>query len=861
MKINKFLPYLGALVLFIIASLLYFNPVLSGKQIKQSDIRQYVGMAKEMNDFRAEKKSEPYWIGNAFSGMPSYQVGSRFPNDFIKQIDYALRFLPRPADYLFLYFVGFFLLLSALKVEWKLAILGSLSFGFSTYLIIIFGAGHNSKAHAIAYMPAVLAGVLYVFQKRYLLGFVITSLAMALEIVANHIQMTYYLAFCLLILGIVECIEAVKNKTIPTFAKQVGILLVAFVISLGTNATRLLSTKEYAKYSTRSTSELTINPDGSPKEITSGLDTSYITEYSYGIWETFNLFIPRFMGGGTVEKLGKNTEFYKTLEQNGGKNMAESYASEALTYWGTQPIVEAPAYIGAILIFLFIFAIMLLEYKEKETILFNTEKITAVVSFLFILVRFFFRSKSLGTWGDIIEAIIILLLFFLIFRANNKLVKWLLASVTLSFVLSWGKNYPVITNFFIDYIPLYNKFRAVSSIQVIAELCIPLLAVLGLKEFFTNESLSKEFKLIALKKAVYISGGIALFFIIFGNSLFDFIGIRDGNYKELPVLIEALISDRKSMLFNDSLRSLLLILVSAGLLWAYLKDKLKKGPIIIGLTVLILFDLLSVDLKYVNKEDFTSARRVQKPFTANEADKQILKDKSHYRVANFTANLMNEARTSYFHRSIGGYHAAKMMRYQELFEYQISKSNFEIINMLNAKYFIGGEADVKTNEKANGNSWFVTALKVVDSANEEMIALNSLNTKKEAVIRKDAYLESETKFEIDSLANINLKKYDANHLIYESTSKNNQFAVFSEIYYKDGWNAYVDGKLKPHYQVDYVLRGMKVPAGNHTIEFKFEPQIIQKGSSISLVFFILLIGIPIGWFVFTKKGQLKKSES
>ncbi len=859
MKINKFLPYLGALVLFIIASLLYFNPVLSGKQIKQSDIRQYVGMAKEMNDFRAEKKLEPYWIGNAFSGMPSYQVGSRFPNDFIKQIDYALRFLPRPADYLFLYFIGFFLLLSALKVEWKLAILGSLSFGFSTYLIIIFGAGHNSKAHAIAYMPAVLAGVLYVFQKRYLLGFVITSLAMALEIVANHIQMTYYLAFCLLILGIVECIEAVKNKTIPTFAKQVGILLVAFIISLGTNATRLLSTKEYAKYSTRSTSELTINPDGSPKEKTSGLDTSYITEYSYGIWETFNLFIPRFMGGGTVEKLGENTEFYKTLEQNGGKKMAEGYASEALTYWGTQPIVEAPAYIGAILIFLFIFAIVLFESKN-EKIKLNAKSGLSLASIILIFIRLFIVSGTSGT-GFSLDILIVLALFALIFFAKNKFVKWLVLSVTLSLVLSWGKNYPTITNFFIDYIPLYNKFRAVSSIQVIAELCIPLLAVLGLKEFFTNESLTKEFKLKALKKAVYISGGIALFFIVFGNSLFDFIGIRDGNYKELPVLIEALISDRKSMLFNDSLRSLLLILVSAGLLWAYLKDKLKKGPIIIGLTVLILFDLLSVDLKYVNKEDFTSARRVQKPFTANEADKQILKDKSHYRVANFTANLMNEARTSYFHKSIGGYHAAKMMRYQELFEYQISKSNFEIINMLNAKYFIGGEADVKTNEKANGNSWFVTALKVVDSANEEMIALNSLNTKKEAVIRKDAYIESETKFEIDSLANISLKKYDANHLIYESTSKNNQFAVFSEIYYKDGWNAYVDGELKPHYQVDYVLRGMKVPAGNHTIEFKFEPQIIQKGSSISLVFFILLIGIPIGWFVFTKKGQLKKSES
>ncbi len=859
MKINKFLPYLGALILFIIASLLYFNPVLSGKQIKQSDIRQYVGMAKEMNDFRAEKKAEPYWIGNAFSGMPSYQVGSKFPNDFIKQIDYVLRFLPRPADYLFLYFVGFFLLLNALKVEWKLAILGSLSFGFSTYLIIIFGAGHNSKAHAIAYMPAVIAGVLYVFQKRYLLGFVLTSLAMALEIVANHIQMTYYLSFCLLILGIVELIEAVKNKAIPTFAKQAGILLVAFIISLGTNATRLLSTKEYANYSTRSASELTINPDGSPKEKTSGLDNSYITEYSYGIWETFNLFIPRFMGGGTVEKLGKNTEFYKTLEQNADKGVAENYASEALTYWGTQPIVEAPAYIGAILIFLFLFAIILLESKSEKLKL-DTKSGLSLASIILILIRLFVFKAATGI-GLFIEVFIVVLFFALIFLAKNKFVKWLVASVTLSLVLSWGKNYPTITNFFIDYVPLYNKFRAVSSIQVIAELCIPLLAILGLKEFFTNKSLTKEFKLLALKKAVYISGGIALFFIIFGGSLFDFIGIRDENYKQLPGLIEAMISDRKSMLFKDSLRTLVLIVLSAGLLWAFLKEKLKTIPVILGLGVLILFDLLSVDLKYVNKEDFTSARKVQKPFTPNEADKQILKDKTHYRVANFTANLMNEARTSYFHKSIGGYHAAKMKRYQEVFEYQISKSNFEMINMLNAKYFIAGDAEIKTNEKANGNSWFIKELKLVNSANEEMIALDSLQTKNEAVIRKDRYLGSETKFERDSLAAIALKKYTANHLVYESDSKNNQFAVFSEIYYKDGWNAYVDGKLKPHYQVDYILRGMQVPAGKHTIEFKFEPQVIQKGSTISLVFFILLLIIPIGWFIFTKKGTLKNVES
>ncbi|TCI90311.1 YfhO family protein [Tenacibaculum sp. M341] len=815
MKINKFLPYVGALILFVIASLLYFNPVLSGKQIKQSDITQYIGMAKEMNDFRKEKKEEPYWVGNAFSGMPSYQLGARFPNDFVKQIDYGLRFLPRPADYLFLYFVGFFLLLTALKVDWKLAILGSLSFGFSTYLIIIFGAGHNAKAHAIAYMPAVLAGVLYVFQKRYLLGFIVTSLAMALEICANHIQMTYYLGFCLLILGIVEAIEAFKNKQLPTFAKQVALLLVAFIIGIGTNATRLLSTKEYANFSTRGSSELTINSDGSQKEKVSGLDKSYITEYSYGISETFNLFIPRFMGGGTVEKLGEDSEFYKTLAQNANPKVAREYSSQVLTYWGTQPIVEAPAYIGAIIIFLF---------------------------------------------------------FLGAFLVDGKLKYWLVATTIFSILLSWGKNFAPLTNFFIDYVPLYNKFRAVSSIQVIAELCIPVLAILGLKSFFFGEK-TNEIKFKSLKLAVFITGGIALFFMVFGGSLFAFEGIRDGQYDQLPELVDALRYDRKSMLFYDSLRSLVLILLSAGALWAYLNQKLKLVPVIFGLGALILFDLLSVDLKYVNEEDFTSARKVNKPFVANEADKQILKDKTHYRVANFTANLMNEGRTSYFHKSIGGYHAAKMMRYQELFEYAIGdelsgvigilnqrdsiaykleQADFGVLNMLNTKYFILSDADVLENKKANGNAWFVNALKLANTANEEILALQTLNTKKEAVVSKSTY-KGTTTFENDTLATISLKDYKPNHITYESNTTSNQFAVFSEVYYKDGWNAYIDGKLTPYYQVDYVLRGMEVPAGKHTIEFKFEPQVIQQASIISLVFFVLMIIIPIGWFIFNKK--------
>ncbi|CAM1335161.1 YfhO family protein [Tenacibaculum aestuariivivum] len=807
MNYKKIIPFAVTIVIFAIISLLYFNPVLRGKEIRQNDITQFIGMSKEVKDYRTEKGEEPYWLGNAFSGMPAYQVSAYYPNDFVRYIDKAIRFLPRPADYLFLYFFGFFLLLTALKVDWKLAILGSLSFGFSTYLIIIFGAGHNAKAHAIGYMPMVIAGVLYIFRKKYLVGFVITALAMALEVYTNHPQMTYYLGFCLLILVIVEFIEAFKTKNLPVFGKQAIILIVAMVIGLGVNSTRLLSMKEYSDFSTRGKSALTINPDGSPKEKSTGLEKSYITEYSYGIAETFNLIIPRFMGGGTVEELSSDSEFYQTLEKNAGRSVAKEYSKQVLTYWGTQPIVEAPAYIGAILFFLF---------------------------------------------------------FLGVFLVKGRLKYWLVSATIFSIVLSWGKNFAGITNFFIDYVPLYNKFRAVSSIQVIAELCVPLLGIIALRDLFSSKIASEE-KENALKNAFYVLGGITLLFALFGSSLFAFEGLRDAQYQQLPTLIDALIADRKAMLFNDSVRSFLLILASAVLLWFYLKGKLKQVPVIIILGVLIIFDLVSVDIKYVNKEDFTSARKVLKPFTATETDKEILKDKSHYRVANFSVNPMQDGRTSYFHNSIGGYHAAKMKRYQELFDYQISKNNIEVLNMLNAKYFIVGDDKLQENTDVNGNAWFVYNLKIVASADEEIVALDSLNTKTSAVINgqelkrsPQGYMDYKNLFKKDSTATISLIKNDVTTLVYKTDTQENQFAVFSEIYYKDGWNAYLDGVKTEHYQVNYVLRGMEIPKGKHEVIFKYEPKIIQTGNKITLSSYVLLLLISVSWFVIRKKRKNTK---
>ncbi len=805
MKFTKIFRYIVAVLFFVLAAVIYFHPILNGKKIQQSDITQFRGMAKEIQDYRAQNNAEPYWTGASFSGMPAYPISAYYPNDFIRSLDRLLRFLPRPADYTFLYFLSFFVLMMALKVEWRLAILGALAFGFSTYLIIIFGAGHNAKAHAIAYMPLVLAGILLVFQRRFLVGFIVTGIAMALEVYANHIQMTYYLGFCLLILGIVEFINALKEKQLTLFIKQAAVIIGAVVLGIGANAPRLLAMKEYSERSTRGKSELTINLNGSKKELTTGLDYGYITQYSYAKLETFNLFIPRFMGGGTIEELGADSNFYQFIAERAGKKVASDYSKQVLTYWGDQPIVEAPAYIGAVIFFFF---------------------------------------------------------FLGIFLVKGRLKQWLVAATIFSIILSWGRNFEGITNFFIDYVPLYNKFRAVSSIQVVAELCVPILAVLGLKEFFSKESAKLE-KLEALKKAMLFFAGLIIVGFGLAHVFGGFEGLRDAQqYSEIPGFLEAVIADRKDMLFSDTLRSLLLVFISGAILWLLLKNKLKSLLAIVLLTVLILFDLISVNKRYVNADDFKISRKIEEPFKATAADKIILQDKTHFRVVNYTVDPMNDGSTSYFHQSIGGYHAAKLGRYQELFDFQIAKNNVQVLNMLNAKYFIVSDSDgnleAQQNRAANGNVWFVEKIKVVASANDEIRALDSLNTKKEVVVnQKELYTSGSSSvvsllIEQDSTARIRLTDYSVTSLTYASSAKTAQFAVFSEIFYKEGWNAYVDGVLVPHYRVNYVLRGMEVPSGAHTIDFKFEPKVIEKGKIISLISYVLLLFISVGWFFYHK---------
>uniref|UniRef100_UPI004049B843 YfhO family protein n=1 Tax=Gelidibacter sp. TaxID=2018083 RepID=UPI004049B843 len=797
---KKFLPHCLIILGFVLISLAYFSPVLSGKQIFQSDIMHYIGMAQQQKTFAEATGEETYWTNSAFGGMPTYQLGAKYPHNYIKELDSALRFLPRPADYLFLYFIGFYILLLTLKVDYKLSALGALAFGFSTYLIIILGVGHNSKAHAIAYMPLVLSGILLTFQRKYIYGFLLTCVALALEIGTNHFQMTYYLMFLVIILGIVYLIDAFKKQELPHYFKTVGLLSVAAILAVALNATNIMATQEYVKHSTRGKSEITVNPDGSPKEITTGLDKEYITEYSYGILESFNLFIPRFMGGGSYEDVGKESASYDFFIGLGASPIqALEQVKVTPTYWGDQTIVEAPAYVGAIVLFLFVLALFLVKGRLK--------------------------------W-------------------------WLVAGTILSLLLSWGKNLGFLTDFFIDFVPMYNKFRAVSSIQVLLELCIPILAVFGLVKLF-NDDITRETKLKALKWSAIITGGLALIFLLFKSSFLDFSGVNDGYYRQSygQAFIDAIKEDRQSLFTQDTIRTLIFVLLAALTVFMYLKKKWSQNLVIVIFAGLIIFDLVGVDRRYVNNENFASAIQVEKPYQANAADLEIMKDTTHYRVFDVTSGA---ARASYFHNSLGGYHAAKLGRYNELFEYHIMKNNINVLNMLNAKYIIAddekGNIFPYQNDDANGNAWFVSEVNKVNTANEEMIALDSMDTKTKAITTQEL---SNLKFTIDSTATITLTSYKPNYLKYQSKNVNDGFAVFSEIYYADGWNAYIDGNLTPHHRVNYVLRALQIPKGKHTIEFKFEPKVIETGSKIALASSILL-GLLIVGGIFLRMQESRK---
>ncbi|MEE2699808.1 MAG: YfhO family protein [Bacteroidota bacterium] len=778
-QFKKIAPHLIVLLLFVGISFVYFSPVLKGKMLDMPDIKHYKGMSKEIADFRNETGKQALWTNSMFSGMPAYQISTKYQGNLIQYIPKIISLgIPRPANLLFLYLLGFYILLLSLKLDYRLSVVGAIAFAFSSYFFIIIQAGHMTKAHAIAYIPMVIAAVLYTYRGKMLLGGVLTALAVALELYANHLQITYYLVLILLLIGLVQFAKDFKRNNLIDFAKRTGILLVAGLLASGTSLTRLSTTIEYGKDSTRGKSELTDNIDNK----TSGLDKDYATSWSYGIAESFTLLIPNFHGGASQGTLTTESETYQAIKRAPN---ARQLIKQLPLYWGDQPFTSGPTYAGSIVIF------------------------------LFILGLFFVKSEM---------------------RI------WLVLATILSIMLAWGKNFMPLTDFFLDYFPGYNKFRAVSMILVIAEFTIPLLGFIALNKFlFLTSDISENEKKKPLQLAYFIASGFTLLFALMPTLFFDFVGGQDASLEKNGWPIDALQSDRARLLSADAWRSYIFISLTVVTLWAFLFNKLKSQYAVLIVGLLILADMWTVNKRYLNDNHFARKSRVQIPYQPTQANLQILKDKDpNFRVFNMSVSTFNDASTSYFHKSIGGYHGAKLKRYQELIEQHISKGNTAVLNMLNAKYIINRKGQLQQNVDAMGNAWFVKNVNVVPNADAEIAALNGLDIQNTALVDERFKLNISSEEKVES-GSVNLTEYQPDYLKYNSNSTTDRIAIFSEIYYDKGWNAYIDGVFAPHFRANYVLRGMQVPAGQHTIEFKFEPKTYKTGEIISLTSSISLL--------------------
>lgn len=846
---NKNLIFIiGSIVAFVILALVYNNPVLMGKQLFQHDIVQYKGGAKELLDYRAQNGEETYWSDSMFGGMPTYQMGAQFRGDVIKKIDDVLNFLPKPANYIFLLFSGFFLLGMVAVRNWKYAFLGATFFGLSTYFYIALGAGHNGKIHTVAYFAPLLAGILLVYiRKKYITGFILTTLFMGLQIAANHPQMTYYLFLALGFLFFSELIRAVQGKTDwKHFGISSGVLAVAFLLGIGMNSQRIMANSEYVSETVRGKQILDNNVHSSEK---SGMDNESILMWSYGKLETLNLFIPRLMGGSSNEEgsdkmMQKLQEMVQTNVSSQEEMNQISKGFGSLTYWGDQPGTSGPAYQGAIVCFL------------------------AILGFFF---------------------------------AWKKYRYWILGASILTIFLAWGSNFMILSDFFIDYIPFYNKFRAPSSILVVVELLFPLIAIVGLYRFFnSNENtetsaeniLTEDYK---KKILTYVTGaviGFTFILMIFGKSLLGFYTPNEKTYLP-PYLLDFLVDERFNMFRIDAIKAIIYVGIAAAVLFLSLKKKINQNIAIVIIGLVSLFDLWSVNKRYLNNDNFIDKTFTENPFQTENSEllmqkvgdntnlKALLdnvnvnktletianKDQTHYRIYNQVLGTFGETNTSYFKSSIGGYHAVKLRRYDDLINEYFGKMDTvkvpRILNMLNAKYMIFGDPEkpeAVVNPQANGNAWFVSEVKFVNSPNEEIKQIGEVDTKKIAVVANSdkQYFEGKT-LQADSTAFLNLTKYQANELEFKTQSKTPQLAVFSEIYYPKGWKVLVDDKEVPYIKADYLLRAVHVPAGNHTVKMIFAPDVIAKGKLISMICFGLFLLLSLGgiYFLYRKKDENK----
>ena len=805
-KTKGFLPYLAAIFIFLIITFLYFSPLLSGKVPSMHDITMTSGSAKELVDYHEKTGIWAWWTNATFGGMPGFMIAGDYPYSISSKIGgFVTNTLPTPANVIFLLMVGFFILMISLKKNIWVSIIASVAYGLGTYNLLYTEAGHISKILALAYGPALLAGFVLIFNKKYLLGTFLTSLFLALQLYANHLQITYYFFFVLLAYSIYRAIQLFDKKETKGLLTIVGCFAISVFVGIGMNAERLWNNFDYSKETTRGKSELKSSTAG-----LEGLDKDYAFGWSYGVDETFNLLVPNLMGGGSGGSLPKSSETYKTLT-NGGvdANMAEQFIKQLPLYFGKQTITSGPAYAGVIIIFLFILGLFISKGKFK----------------------------------------------------------WINASLILLFILlAMGNNFSTFNDVIFSYLPGYNKFRAVTQTLTIAYFLFVLAAANTL-----NDIISDKINWENIKKPLLYSAGIIAVSMFMGYLMVNFSGPNDEGFKNslsqslgaefASKMVVALQNDRADLAFSDVIRGIILILLISSTLFLVTKNKINSMVFSIIAFVLITSDMFSVGKRYYNNDDFVSKSQSKVVFEPTAADLEILKDTDpNYRMINLTTSFWSDSRDSYFHKSIGGYHGAKLKKIEELYEYQMTKGgklNMSILNMLNTKYFVtAGQNNVpvvQKNPEALGNAWFVDTLKVVNNADEELAFLEKFSPKTIAVTQKNQKTESQF-FKTLPENKITLSKYTPNELTYSSTSQSPQFAIFSEVFYKGNkdWKSYIDGKEVPHIKVNYVLRGMEIPSGKHEIKFEFKPVSVEKGKKIdfaaSIGLILLGIGAVIGTF-------------
>ncbi|MCH2080852.1 MAG: YfhO family protein [Saprospiraceae bacterium] len=789
------LPHVLAILVFLVLSVVYFSPQLNGLVLQQGDILQYLGMAQEAKEFEEKTGETTLWTNSMFGGMPTYQIRTVVNGNQMHWVDKLARFnIPNPIGRFFAAMLGFYILMILLGVKPWLSAIGAVSFGFTTNSMLLFEAGHNTKVAAISYFPILVSGLLLIFRKKYILGGILFALGLGLDLFANHVQMTYYLFLTLIIYGVAQLVHCIKNNDMMHFAKASGIALLGLLLGVGSTASNLYMTYEYSKDTTRGEPILKSETGqvNSSSE-TDGLDWEYAMQWSNGTTDLFASLIPGVVGGGSNEQVKSGSPLFddpnwsRLIRGNGG------YAP---LYWGDLPFTSGPSYFGAGIFLLFFVGLFLVKGPIK--------------------------------W-------------------------WLGLGTLLTFLLSMGKNMAFINEFFFYYFPLFNKFRTPNSVLSITSFLVPVLAILALHKIIIKDYIKEE----ALK-ALYIGGGImsaiCLYFIVLGPGMYDFSSAGDQRYAQAGLDITALIEARAHHMRMDAIRSLVIALLTGGLLWAYLQDRLKQvTAVVAGIAIIGILDIWTVSKRYLNEDNFVRKTNYDSRFRPTAADEQILKDKSlNFRVMDLSESTFQSSRASYYHKSIGGYHAAKLQRFNDIIQRHLSQGNQSVLNMLNTKYFImqaqaqGQSPQAQQNPGALGNAWLVGNIQMVNTANEEIDALTNLQAAETAIIHQE-FKDYVTGWSPTKSGTITLTDYKPNHLTYQYNSDSDQLAVFSEIWYDKGWQAYIDGQPVDHIRANYILRAMKIPSGNHKVEFKFDPQSYRTGVMVSMLFSSLILFSLIGF--------------